>query len=224
MSSGSMGLGPLGEGKGVQDYLEAVLDGLVELQKTLTKQTTTSSLALGSLIIAGHSAGGAQMREASKHLGAFKDNLKECWGFDCFYDDLYSACAWLRDNPKPDKYFYVGNGSGNYGYYAFKWMKEIYGTPKKPMPDGRGAPNTYVAPAVDRIFTAKDNVAFQSIPDIKDWSPSGPNVYQQIRKETDPFLDDNDQTRYWPKLLPKLTGHFQTVRDLLGPRITQSSL
>jgi hypothetical protein len=86
-SSGKLGLDSLGQGDGIQSYLEEVLDGIARFQKTLSS-AATSSLNVGNLIIAGHSAGGAQMREASKHLGKYKDKLKECWGFDCFYDDL----------------------------------------------------------------------------------------------------------------------------------------
>ena len=161
------------------------------------------------------------MREASKHLGKLKDNLKECWGFDCFYDDEYGQ--WAKENPGSKKFIYFGNGSGNGGSHAFKFMKEVYGTPKKPIPDHQGLPNVNLAPAVDRIYTANDNIAFQSIEDIQEaWNPYGPNVYRDVRKATDPFLNDKTHTTYWSKILPKLTEHFQVVRDLFGPRIKQS--
>lgn len=218
-STGKLSLDTLGEGDGCQVYLEQVLDGIVRFQKSLSSHST-SSLKIDNLIIAGHSAGGALMRAASKHLGKLKDNLKECWGFDCFYDDLYGA--WARENPKPEKLFYFGNGSGGGGLHAFKLMKEVYGTPKKPIQDSKRIPNMKLAPAVDKIYTANDNVAFQSVEDILDWNPYGHNVYMDVRKATDPFLDDNNQTRYWKQILPKLTEHFQVVRDLFGPRIKQS--
>jgi hypothetical protein len=130
--------------------------------------------------------------------------------------------SWARDNPAPEKYFYFGHGSGGAGLYAFKLMKEVYGTPKRPVQNNSRIRRMNLAPAVDRIFTANDSVAFQSVEDILDWDPSGPNVYRSIRKATDSFLDDNDQTRYWRQILPKLTEHFQVVRNLFGPRIKQS--
>ena len=217
--SGKMSLGPLGQGAGIQVFLDQVLEGIGRFQNP-SSSTGTSSIQLGNLILAGHSAGGAQMREASKHLGKYQSKLKECWGFDCFYDEAYPA--WIRENPDPRKYFYFGHGSGGAGSYAFKLMKEVYGSPKKPVPDNLRPRNVFLAPAVDRIFTARDDVAFQSVEDIMDWDPSGPNLFRDIRKATDPFLDDNDQSRYWNNILPKLTGHFQVVRDLFGPRIQQS--
>jgi hypothetical protein len=217
--SGSLNLASLNQGDGCQIYLEQVLDGIVRFQKTLSSQAA-SSLQLGNLVIAGHSAGGALMRTAAQHLGKFKENLKECWGFDCFYDELYAS--WARENPQPDKVFYVGNGSGGGGLHAFKLMKEVYGTPKQPVQSGKRLPNTYLAPAVDKVYTANDDVAFQSLADVTDWNPAGPNVYTDVRKATDPLLDGNDHSRYWKQLFPKLTGHFQVVRDLLGPRLKQS--
>jgi hypothetical protein len=218
--SGNIDLGALGQGDGCQAYLEGVLDGIARLRKSLSSKAA-SSLGLGNLIIAGHSAGGAQMREASRHLGRFQGNLKECWGFDCFYDDLYSH--WARENNELAKYFYFGNGSGGGGLHAFKLMKEVYGTPKKPIPDHSGIPNMNLAPAVDRIYTPNDDIAFESIEDIRDWNAYGPNLYRDVRKATDPYLDDVNHVRYWNQILPRLTEHFQVVRDLFGPRIKQSS-
>src|SRR5439155_10813414 len=97
MDGGSLDLGELGTGTGCQTYLENVLDGIGRLQKSIAKYAT-SDLTLGKLILAGHSAGGALMREASKHLGVFKDNLEQCWGFDCFYDDEYPQ--WIKETPE----------------------------------------------------------------------------------------------------------------------------
>jgi hypothetical protein len=217
-ATGSLALGSLGEGTGCQAYLDQVIDGLLRFRQSMSKEAS-SVLEIGNLIIAGHSAGGALMKDASKHLGTYKDKVKEYWGFDCFYDDGYSA--WLRDNPKPDKVFYFGNGSGAHGYYAFKLMKEVYGTLKQPVPPSRQIPNMYLAPAVDKVFTADDNYAFEPIEDPNDWGTRR-NPYTDVRRATDPSLKNQDQGEYWSKILPKLTEHFQVVRDLLGPRIQQS--
>ncbi len=217
--SGKLSLDSLGQGDGVQTYLDQVLDAIVRFQKTLSS-SAASSLTIGNLILAGHSAGGAKMRDASKHLGKYKENLQECWGFDCFYDNMYPS--WIRENPQCEKYFYFGKGSGGAGAYAFQLMKTVYGTPKRPIRDNQRIPNAFLAPAVDKNFTSNDDVAFQSIEDVNDWSPAGPNPFTDIRKATDPLLDDNDQSRYWRQIFPKLTEHFQVVRDLFGPRLKQS--
>ncbi len=213
IGSGSIGLGSLGNGDGVQAYLDKVLEGLA-------RYSGVSSLDINNLVIAGHSAGGAMMREAAKHLGKYQEKLRECWGFDCFYDGEYPS--WIRTIPKVEKYIYVASGSGGGGLYTFQMMKAVYGTPKKPLLNGQRIPNVYLAPAVDKNFTANDDVAFQSFEDLNDWGAAGPNLYSDTRKATDVFLDDGNQARYWSKLRPKLTGHFQVVRDIFGPRIKQS--
>jgi hypothetical protein len=218
-SSGRLALDSLGQGDGCQTFLEQALDGIARFQKTLSSGAA-SSLNLGNLVLAGHSAGGAIMREAAKHLGKLKDKLRECWGFDCFYDDLYPT--WIRDNPKPTKYFYFAHGSGGAGSYAFNLMKQVYGTPKKRLGRNGGLPNVFLAPDVDRVAMANDEIAFQTIADIFDWGVVTAGNYTDIRKATDVFLDDSDQTRYWRAILPKLAGHFQCVRDTFGPRIKQS--
>jgi hypothetical protein len=100
-------------------------------------------------------------------------------------------------------------------------MQAVYGSPRKPLRTST-LPNMKVAPAVDKVATANDKIAFQSVEDIMDWDPYGPNTYREVRKKTDPFLDDKNPSRYWPQILPKLVGHFQVVRDLLTPRIKQS--
>jgi len=218
--SGNMSLGALGEGDGCGTYLDQVLGGIARFQKS-RDANAADSLALGSLVLAGHSAGGAMMKTASRHLGGYKKNVKECWGFDCFYDAEYES--WARENPAPDKVFYVGNGSGGGGSHAFKLMKAVYGTPKKPIKDTQRIPRLNLAPAVDKVFTARDTIAFQPVvEDPDDWNPAGRNVYTDARAATDRYLDDADHTTYWSKLRPKLSDHFQVVRDLFGPRIRQS--
>jgi hypothetical protein len=219
-TTGSLGLGALGEGVGCQDYLDQVIAGLVEFRKALSPQAS-SSLVVENLIIAGHSAGGALMKEPSKHLGTYQERLRECWGFDCFYDNDYSSWCWT--NPKPKKVFYFGNGSGAKGAYAYKLMREVYGTLKHPA--AKPVPNTSLAPAVDKVFTANDTYAFQPIQDPDDWGAPGHNPYTDVRTATDPYLkNDDNQAPYWSRIYPKLTEHFQVVRDLFGPRVQQSKV
>jgi hypothetical protein len=212
-----MDLGLLGKDKGCQVYLDMVLAGLAPFQKSHST-SATDSLSLGNLIFACHSAGGVMMKTAVEHLGPYYEKLKECWGFDCFYDTGYPA--WSRKHPKPAKYWYVGDGSGQGGSHCFKFMKEQYGTPKKP--EKRGIENTYLAYAVDKVLTTMDSVAFQPvIENPNDWGARR-DVYTQVRRDTDRYLADADHSIYWSKLRPKLLNHFQVVRDLFGPRLKQS--
>lgn len=105
LSSGSIGLGKLGEGKGCQLYLEEVLSALSDFHGV-------KNLQINTLVIAGHSAGGLMMRDVIGALGGLKQNLKECWGFDCIYGPASTWSEWIRTNKTKAKlYFYIANGS-----------------------------------------------------------------------------------------------------------------
>lgn len=217
--SRAMSLGPLANEKGCQVFLDMVLDGVNRYQKTLTASAPIK-LDLRHLIIAGHSAGGAMMKGAMKTLGDYQANLKECWGFDCFYDSGWPA--WAKDNPTPKKYLYVANGSGDFGSYAFTFMRSHYGTPRKPVAAMDRIANTYLAPAVDRVSTGNDRIAFQDlVVDPDDWG-IGRDATSEVRRTTDQHLGST-QSAYWGQLRPKLSGHFQVVRNLLTPRLQNSS-
>ena len=212
----AMELGLLGQDNGCQVFIDMALAGIAAFQKSHSK-SAPDSLSLRNLILACHSGGGVMMKTAAEHLGAYYEKLKECWGFDCFYDTDYPA--WSRKNPKPAKYWYVGDGSGDLGGNAFKFMKEQYGTPKKPIPEKQRIENTYLAYAVDKVLTLMDSVAYQPvIEDPDDWGLRR-DVYSEARRATDRYLDDPNASTYWSKLRPKLTNHFQVVRNLFGPRI-----
>jgi len=62
------------EGDWGQRFLDQVLNAL-------------KAPALGKLIIACHSAGGAAMRRLIGSLGNYTGDLTECWGFDCLYGE-----------------------------------------------------------------------------------------------------------------------------------------
>jgi hypothetical protein len=77
--------GRLGDEGGVQKFLEQVLDGLREQgpHAELRKRP-----GIRHLILAAHSGGGVPLRRLAEILGndpAYKDKLKECWGFDSIY-------------------------------------------------------------------------------------------------------------------------------------------
>lgn len=212
-SGGSLGLGRLGEGKGVQFYLEEVLTALGDFQNT-------KNLQINTLVIAGHSAGGLMMRDAVGTLGGLKQNLKECWGFDCIYGPASTWSEWIRANKiKAKLYFYIANGSNKIS--AVDLIKKVNGTLKKPAFE-HGRQNIYMAPALKAYGTLIDRIAFQSNEEFQ--IKFATDVYELMRKEVDPLLDDQKSSKYWQKIYPYLKGHFEVVRDLLAPRIQQSPM
>lgn len=61
-------------------------------------------LRVRNLIVACHSGGGAGMRRLVGALGRYKQNLVECWGFDCLYggEDATFWYDWANsDNGRP---------------------------------------------------------------------------------------------------------------------------
>jgi hypothetical protein len=212
LKRGSIGLGALGEGKGCQLYLEAVLTALGDL-------LGIKNLRLGTLIIAGHSAGGLMMRDAVKTLGGLQPSLKECWGFDCIYGPASTWSEWIRTNKTKVKlYFYIANGSNSIS--AVDLIKRVNGTLKKPAFD-HDHRNIFMTPALKAHGTLIDRIAFQSNEEIQ--IKFATDAYELMRKEVDPLLDDPRSSKYWQKIYPHLKGHFEVVRDLLAPRIQQSS-
>lgn len=210
-SGGSIGLGKLGGGKGCQLYLEEILTALGDFQGA-------KNLQINTLIVAGHSAGGLMMRDAVGAFGSLKQNLKECWGFDCIYGPAGTWSEWIRANKTKVKlYFYIANGSNKIS--AVDLIKMVNGTLKKPNFD-HSRQNIFMAPALKAYGTLIDRIAFQSTEEFQ--VKFATDAYELIRKEVDPLLDDPKSGRYWQKIYPYLKGHFEVVRDLLTPRIQQS--
>ena len=213
LSSGSIGLGKLGEGKGCQLYLEEVLSALSDFHGV-------KNLQINTLVIAGHSAGGLMMRDVIGALGGLKQNLKECWGFDCIYGPASTWSEWIRTNKTKEKlYFYIANGSNKIS--AVDLIKKVNGTLKKPIFD-QSRQNIFMAPALKAYGTLVDRIAFQSNEEFQ--IKFATDAYELMRKEVDPLLDDPKSSKYWQKIYPYLKGHFEVVRDLLAPRIQQSSM
>lgn len=82
---------------GLDGYLARVLAGLVG------RSSWTRAPSLRNLVIAAHSGGGIWMlRIAQSKERAVVDHLRECWGFDCFYNPRIESTAWpawARANP-----------------------------------------------------------------------------------------------------------------------------
>jgi hypothetical protein len=95
--------GKLKDDGGVQEFLGRVLDGLWRdgPHAALAQRPT-----IRHLILAAHSGGGVPLRRLAQVLGdddAFKDKLKECWGFDSMYGvkdkDADFWADWAKGHP-----------------------------------------------------------------------------------------------------------------------------
>jgi hypothetical protein len=77
--------GKLRDAGGVQEFLDRILDGL---WRSGPHAGRAHRPTIRHLILAAHSGGGVPLRRLAQVLGdddAFKDKLKECWGFDSIY-------------------------------------------------------------------------------------------------------------------------------------------
>lgn len=52
----------------------------------------------GRIILSAHSAGGVAMMKILRATNALKDNIAECWGFECLYFGTDTWKAWLAAN------------------------------------------------------------------------------------------------------------------------------
>jgi hypothetical protein len=94
--------------------------------------------ALGNLILACHSGGGAPMLALARGKNRVAAQIRECWGYDCLYNAGSDAlwADWARSRP----------GAKLYIYY-------IKGSPTAPLSEAlqkHGVANAIVAPARDR--------------------------------------------------------------------------
>lgn len=98
-------LGGLQRSGALDAYLERVSQQLADLSPW---RGTTPRLR--HLVLAAHSGGGIGMLSLVG-LGdrAVRDNLRECWGYDCFYNpgaDLKGWPAWAKANPNKTLFAY----------------------------------------------------------------------------------------------------------------------
>jgi hypothetical protein len=216
----------LGGGKACEQYLNQVLDALADWYLTTLIDIDLESkprpkFQIAELYIGGHSGGGGGIMTSVNALGSYKEQLRECWGFDCLYGSGQTWYEWARARSHMPLYFYFGQGTkpAFRGDVLGLWRR-AYGTLKKPLPLGARMLNLYLAPALQG--TEFDSVAFQFSEDIA--AKRAPaNRYEEIRKQVDPFLDDT--TTYWSKIIALgLKDHYPVVSELLGPRIKQSLL
>jgi hypothetical protein len=95
---------------GLDGYLSQVLSALAAYGPFRPPAATPT---LGSLILACHSGGGWPMRQLAGGSDRALALLRECWGFDCTYnqgDDSFWA-GWARAHPDARVYIYYIAGS-----------------------------------------------------------------------------------------------------------------
>jgi hypothetical protein len=96
-------IGTLKDKGGVQDFLGRVLDCLWHDGPHTGRAERPT---IRNLILAAHSGGGVPLRQLAQNLGeedAWKDKLKECWGFDSIYGvrdkDADFWTGWAKQHP-----------------------------------------------------------------------------------------------------------------------------
>lgn len=214
----------LSGGKKTELYLNQVLDAVSEwwVDTYIAGEMgmiggPRPRFGLSDLYVAGHSGGGMGIRYAVASLGAFKDQLRECWGFDCLYGSGGSWHTWASGQGGKPLYFYYGTGTKPaFNGCVLDFWKRVYGTPKHRL--GVRMHNMFLAPALPG--TAIDSVAFQSTAEILGKKTSA-NRYEEVRRLVDPLLDN--EPAYWSTIMANgLKGHYEVVSELLGPRVRQS--
>ena len=104
-------LGPRSEGGsliepgGFDAYLDQVCLALMEHGPY---RTARQQPMIGNIILACHSGGGYPMRQVVLTSQRYSSNIRECWGFDCLYDDddlvaTWADWAWFH----PDSKLYI---------------------------------------------------------------------------------------------------------------------
>jgi hypothetical protein len=89
--------------------LDSYLDQVMQVLKAHGPwKSTTETPSLGNLILASHSGGGYRMRQLALSSQQSITRLRECWGFDCTYnqgdDTLWSQ--WARSHPSARLFIY----------------------------------------------------------------------------------------------------------------------
>ncbi len=204
----------LGEGNNCYLYLQEILEAIGNYRDKSKAKAPT----LGNLYLACHSGGGEGMIDVLCSLGAYTDNLKECWGFDCIYSTSYASAA--ASHQTINFYLYFGRGSSftsAYDLYAKK-----YGTSKQAAATNLN--KVYLVPATDPKWPGveDDSRAFQTVDAIRKKNQTALS-YEKFRQELDAQLGDQDQ---WVKYLRdhqlNLRNHYTVPATLLEPRIRQT--
>lgn len=226
----------LGSGNACESYLAGVLEAIGDYRAALKAASTpapggTAPAAtpkpapavapkLGNLYLACHSGGGEGMLDVLASLGKAKDQLKECWGFDCIYSaDGYVSAA--RSNPKVKFYLYFGQGSKFTA--AFEPFSQKYGmSGRRP---ASGLDNLKIAPATTSKLPGvdDDSRAFAKTADIPPQAAKVQN-YETFRRQLDGVKADKAAfAKFLAGHMQSLRSHYAVPATLLAPRIAQST-
>jgi hypothetical protein len=118
--------GKLKDDGGPQEFLDRILDGL---WRSGPHAGLTDRPTIRHLILAAHSGGGVPLRRLAQVLGAddaYKDKLKECWGFDSIYGVKDKDADFWADWAK------AHSGAKVTMYYIFT-QKDVGKDPKLPV-------------------------------------------------------------------------------------------
>jgi hypothetical protein len=147
--------GNLKDDRGIRDFLDCILDGL---WRSGPHAGLANRPTIRHLILAAHSGGGVPLRRLAQVLGdddAFKDKLKECWGFDSMYGvkdkDAEFWADWAKGHP----------GTRVTMFYLFT-EKDVGKDPKLPVspsnPLDHREPTGTTFPATELDRLAKDRM------------------------------------------------------------------
>jgi hypothetical protein len=94
--------GSLLEPGGLDRYLGQVLSALAGTPTWADR----AAPGLGHLVIAAHSGSGITMLRLALSRNRVLAQLRECWGFDCFYGGDTAWGDWAKKNPKKTLFAY----------------------------------------------------------------------------------------------------------------------
>jgi hypothetical protein len=95
---------------GLERYIDLVRAALRAYQPRFAAAPAPPEL--GQIILACHSGGGKSMLSIARGHGAYENRIKQCWGFDCLYNDADPQhwADWARMHPDATLFVHYGNG------------------------------------------------------------------------------------------------------------------
>lgn len=90
---------------GLDAYLDQVM---IALKQYGPYQASAQTPVVGNIILACHSGGGLPMRYLALSQQRYTSRIRECWGFDCLYNqgDETLWAKWARSRPDAKLYIY----------------------------------------------------------------------------------------------------------------------
>lgn len=102
---------------GGDKYLTAVMAHINERVKKAPFQWTGGDIAIGSIILAGHSGGGKTILPLAERLTIGK--VCECWGLDSLYSNSKRWVTWANSGAHKFTLFWTKMGATNSQHYGY---------------------------------------------------------------------------------------------------------